>query len=57
MPCNHVERRVLLRALEELAAQLVHNFPRRLLDFIFGLRMQEVSWIGEAVRAERSQLG
>lgn len=54
MPGHDVEGRVLLRALEELAAELVDDFPRLLLDFVFRDRVEEVPGVGEAVGAEGS---
>lgn len=36
MPSHDIEGGVVLGALEELAAELVDNFPGRLLDFIVG---------------------
>ena len=49
VPRYDIEWRVLLGALEELAAKLVDDFPRFLFDLVLGDRVEEVSSIGEAV--------
>lgn len=44
-----------MRRLEELAAELVDDFPWRLLDFIFCDWVKEVSCIGQAVGTEGTE--
>ena len=56
MPCDDIERRMLLLADEKLASQLVHNFPRCLLNFVLGGRVQKVSSVGESVGSQWAQL-
>lgn len=46
MPSDDIERRVVLLALEKLAAELVYDLPRFLFDVVFGDRVQEVSCVG-----------
>lgn len=57
VPGNHVKRTVVLCALEELSAQLVHNLPRLLGDLILCRGVEEVPCIGETVGTQGSQLG
>jgi hypothetical protein len=57
VPCHNVERRVILSALEELAAELVDDFPRCLLNLVFGNRVKEVPRVRQTVCAQRTQLG
>lgn len=57
MPCDYVEGRVLLRAAEELAAELVHNLPRLLLDLVLCDGVLEVASVCESVCTQRTKLG
>jgi len=52
MPCHNIKRRVLLRAFEKPAAELVQNLPSFLLDFVSGSWVQEVAGICETVGSE-----
>jgi hypothetical protein len=53
VPSHDVKGRVVLNALEELAAEFVDDLPWLLLDFIFGDWVQEVASVGETVGSER----
>ncbi len=43
MPRYDVERRMLLCALEKFPTELVNDLPSVLVDFIFGLWMEEIT--------------
>jgi hypothetical protein len=51
VPGDYVEGAVVLRRLEELAAELVGYFPRCFFDFVRGDGVEEVACVGEAVGA------
>lgn len=55
MPCYNIERGVVLSALEELAAELVNNFPRFMLNFVLGKRVEEISRICQSIRTQWAQ--
>jgi hypothetical protein len=55
VPCDYIEGRVLLRAAEELAAELVHDLPSLLLDLILRNGVLKVASIGESVCAQGSK--
>lgn len=48
---------MLLLADKELASQLVHNLPRRLLNLVLRLWVQKVAGVGKSVGAQWTQLG
>lgn len=56
VPGDDVEGAVVLCALEELAAELVHDLPWLLLDLVLRHGGQEVPRVGEAVGAQGAQL-
>ena len=56
MPGDDVEGRVVLCALEELAAELIDDLPRLLLDFIESSRVEEVSSIGKTISAKGPEI-
>lgn len=57
MPCDHVERRVSLLRGVEMSGKLGEDAPFRFGVFIkVGYGRLEVSRVGEAVGADRSQL-
>jgi hypothetical protein len=43
MPCYDIERRVLLCTLEELSTELINYLPSILVDFVFGLWVEEIT--------------
>lgn len=55
MPCYNIERGVVLSALEELAAKLVNDFPRFMLNFILCNGVKEISRIRQSIRTQRAQ--
>lgn len=46
VPCDDVKGAMVLRGFEELAAELVDDFPGLLFDVVFGDRVEEVAGIG-----------
>ena len=46
-----------MRAAEEFAAELVHDFPGLLFDFVSCDGVQEVAGVGEAVGAKGAEFG
>lgn len=55
MPCHNVKWRMLLLAVEELAAQLVDDLPRLLFNLIFSHWMEKVPSVSQTVGAEGAQ--
>lgn len=56
MPGDHIKGAVVLFALEELATELVHDFPRVVFgDRVVRNRGQEVSSVGQSVGTDRSK--
>jgi hypothetical protein len=51
VPGDYIEGAVVLGRLEELAAELVGDFPGRFLDFVGGDGIEEIACVGEAVGA------
>lgn len=56
MPGDHIKRIVVLGTPEELPTKLVHNLPWVLRNLVMSNRAQKVSWIGQSIRTQGSQL-
>lgn len=52
VPRNDIKRGVVLRALEELSAELIDDFPGGLFNFVLCDGVEEVAGVGEAVGSE-----
>lgn len=53
MPSDDIKRAVVLRALKELSAHLVDDFPRIIVRYlIMSLRVQEVASISKSIRSQ-----
>jgi hypothetical protein len=57
MPGDYIKGGMALRALEELAAELIDNFPASALDFVFGDWVQEVACICKTIGAQGTKFG